>query len=456
MTTHAPRTATSGRAAAGAALPVASLGFLLIILDTSAVNVGLNAMGADLGGGMSSLQWVVDGYTLLFGALLLSAGAWSDRIGARRALGIGLAAFTLASVACGLAPTMPALIGARVVQGAAAAALLPSSLALVRQAYDDASSRARAIGIWTASGAGGIALGPVLGGLLTTAWSWRAIFLVNVPVGIIGLLLLARTRPSPRRPAPVDLPGQVLAVVALLALTFGVIEGSRDGILAPPVLLSALVTVLAAAAFFAVEARVRRPMLPVALFRSGAAVTVLLAGFANNAAYYGVVFVLSLYAQRELGQSALSTGLMFVPMSLVVVAVNLLAPRIAARIGTWRTIVAGQLTMAAGMLGLLLIGGPRPMQLASLLLLPLGLGASTAVPLLTAVLLDSVAPEHAGIAAGAFNAARQLGGGLAIAVFGSLAVGLRSFHAGFVASVLLGAGGLLVAVTVTLLGRHRS
>lgn len=455
MTTLAPRTVTDARTAAGAALPVASLGFLLIILDTSAVNVGLNAMGADLGGGMSSLQWVVDGYTLLFGALLLSAGALSDRIGARRALAGGLVAFTLASVACGLAPTMPALIGARILQGAAAAVLLPSSLALVRQAYDDAARRARAIAIWTASGAVGIAAGPVVGGLLTTAWSWRGVFLVNVPVGIVGLLLLTRTRPSPRRRAAVDLPGQVTAVLALLALTFAVIEGSRDGLLHPTVLAAAGVAVLAGVSFVVIQLRSAQPMLPATLFRSRTAATVMFAGFANNAAYYGMVFVLGLYVQRELGLSTLATGLMFVPMSLVIVTVNLLSTRLAARIGPWPTVLAGQVTMAIGMLGLLFVGGSRPMLAAALLLLPVGLGASTAVPVLTTVLMESVPPELAGVAGGAFNSARQVGGGLAIALFGSLAVSLESFHAGFVASVLIGTGGLVVAIAVTLLGRHR-
>ncbi len=456
MTMLAPRPGIRTRTKAGAALPVASLGFLLIILDTSAVNVGLNAMGADLGGGMSSLQWVVDGYTLLFGALLLSAGALSDRIGARRALGGGLAGFTLASIACGLAPTMPLLIGARVLQGAAAAVLLPASLALVRQSYDDVARRARAIAIWTASGAVGIAAGPVVGGVLTTAWSWRGVFLVNVPVGIVGLLLLTRTRPSVRRPAAVDLPGQVTAVVALLALTFAVIEGSQGDILAPAVLVAAVVAVVAGVAFVAIEVRSRQPMLPATLFRSRTAATVMLAGFANNAAYYGMVFVLGLYVQRELGLSALATGLMFVPMSLVIVTVNLVSTWVAARIGSWPTVLAGQVTMAVGMLGLLFVGGSRPMLVAALLLLPVGLGASTAVPVLTTVLLESVPSEIAGVAGGAFNAARQVGGGLAIALFGSLAVSLGSFRSGFVASVLIGTGGLVVAILVTLFGRHRS
>ncbi|MFI6325214.1 MFS transporter [Nonomuraea sp. NPDC050556] len=413
-------------------LIAALLGFFLIILDASAVNIGLDAIGAGLQGGMTWLQWVVDGYTLMFAALMLSAGALSDRIGASRAFAIGLAAFTLASVACGLAPTLPLLVAARVVQGAAAALTMPASLALVRQAYTDPAKRARAISIWTAGGAAAVAAGPVAGGLLTDVWSWRGIFLINVPVGALAWWLLRRTPASERRAAPLDLPGQVTATVALAALTFAVIERN---------VLAAVVAMAAGAAFVLVESRVARPVVPLSLFRSRAVTTSIAAGFALNVGFYGMVFLLGLYFQQVKGMSPLAAGLMFVPMTLFITTANLLSSRIAARFGNRVPIVAGQVAMMAGLLGMVLVGRDTPVL--ALLMIPIGVGGGLAVPTLTAVLLDSVEPERAGLAGGLFNAIRQAGAGLAVAVFGS-------FTAGLTESALIGAGLLLLTAFASL------
>ncbi len=200
---------------------------------------------------MSGLQWVVDAYTLAFAALMLSTGAFADRAGASQAYALGTALFTLASAACGLAPSLPALIGARVVQGVAAAVVLPASLALVRQAYPGPGRRARAVATWAAGGSVAVALGPVAGGALTTVWDWRGIFFINLPLGAVALALLLRAPRSERRPAPLDLPGQLTAVVALTALTFAVIEGGTAGV-------AALVVAAGAAGLFPGSRRVSR------------------------------------------------------------------------------------------------------------------------------------------------------------------------------------------------------
>jgi len=189
---------------------------------------------------------VVDGYTLLFAAMLLTAGALSDRIGARRAFAAGLSLFVAASAACGLAPTLGALVAARFVQGAAAAVLMPSSMALIGQAYADPIQRARAVAVWAMGGAVASSSGPVLGGLLSLA-SWRLIFAVNVPVGAVALVLLTRTERSPRREVPFDRVGQVTAVVAMGGLTYGAIEAGAAGFTAPRVMLAFAVAVLALA-----------------------------------------------------------------------------------------------------------------------------------------------------------------------------------------------------------------
>ena len=291
-------------------LLAALLGFFMLCLDATAVNVALPGMEHTLGGSTAGLQWVVDAYTLMFAALLISAGAISDRVGAKRLFAIGLAAFVAASAACGLAPALGFLIGSRAVQGTAAAIMLPASLALVRQAYADPARRAKAIAVWAVGGTVALAAGPVAGGALTSALSWRVIFFLNLPAGLVTLALLTRASRSPRRAAPLDPAGQVTAVVALAALTYGVIEGGESGFGRPLVLGCLLLAGVAAAAFAAAEARAAHPMVPPRLFRSRTVTVCVAIGFAANVAFYGVIFVLSLFFQRVLGQSAIIAGLL--------------------------------------------------------------------------------------------------------------------------------------------------
>ena len=221
-----------GRSRSGFTLAATVLGFFVVTLDAVVINVALPSIRGDLGGGITGLQWAVDGYTLMFAALLLTAGALSDRVGARRAFAAGLSLFVAASAACGLAPTLGALVAARFVQGAAAAVLMPSSMALIRQAYADPATRARAVAVWTMGAAVASSSGPVVGGLLTLV-SWRLIFAINLPVGAVALGVLALTEPSPQRTVPFDWVGQVTAVLAMGGLTYGAIEAGPAGLTAP-------------------------------------------------------------------------------------------------------------------------------------------------------------------------------------------------------------------------------
>ena len=236
------------------ALPAICLGYFMVILDATAVSLSLPALGRDVGGGVGALQWVVDGYTLTFAALLLMAGSLGDRYGARRVFCAGLGLFVVASAACGLAPGVVTLVVARLVQGAAAAVLVPCSLALVRAAYDDPRARARAVGVW--GGVAGIAAasGPVIGGVLTQAVSWRLVFFVNVPIGLAALLTARRHVPPAGghgRPG-FDLPAQVTAIVALGVLTFALIEARTEGWASPVILGGFVAAALLVAAFTAV------------------------------------------------------------------------------------------------------------------------------------------------------------------------------------------------------------
>ncbi|MEU8135336.1 MFS transporter [Streptodolium elevatio] len=412
----------AGRRTSPYALVAALLGFTVISIDVSAVNIALPSIGSSLHSGMTGLQWVVDAYTLMLAALMLSAGALSDRAGARRAYAWGVTLFTLASLACALAPGIGTLIGARVAQGAAAAIVIPSSLALIRQTYDEPRQRARAIALWTVGGSVAMAAGPVLGGLLTEGPGWRAVFLLNLPIGAVILLLLTRTERSVRRPAPLDLGGQVTAVLALAGLAYAVIEGGHVGWTDPRVAAALAVSVSAAVLFVVAERRHRAPMVPLGMLRERPVVLPLVFGFAVNSAFYGGIFLLGLYYQELRGMSGLEAGLMFVPMAAIITTTNLVSPRLAERVGRRPVIAAGQLIMAVAMLALLPLDARTPIWLVIVLLVPLGIGGALSVPAFTAQLMDGVPGERVGTASGLLNALRQTGGALAVAVFGALVV----------------------------------
>ncbi|MEU6373594.1 MFS transporter [Streptomyces sp. NPDC046909] len=430
-------------------LAAALLAFFVISLDGSVVNVALPAISHSLGGTMADLQWIVDGYTLMFAAFMLSAGTFSDRIGAGRAYAWGLAAFTVASVACGVAPNLGTLIGARMVQGGAAALMVPASLALIRQTYTDPGKRARAIAIWTAAGSVAVAVGPVVGGLLTSGLSWRAVFYLNLPVGALGLALLTRIAPSARRAAPVDLVGQLSVVVSLAGLTYAVIEGGRAGWGSADVLGTLALAAGATAVFVRTQARREQPMVPLSVFRNRTVLVCLAAGFTVNAVFYGAIFVLGMYFQQVRGASPVSTGAMFIPMCALISVVNMAGVKLAARRGAWVPMAAGQLVMATGAVLMLTVTSATPYLVPVLLLVPIGLGGGLAVPSLTAAILENIDAERAGTAAAVLNTARQVGSCVAVGAFGALIADSAHFQRGFDTSFAVSAVLLLTTAAAT-------
>ncbi|WP_435225732.1 MFS transporter [Streptomyces sp. Tue6028] len=443
----------AGRRHSAAALAAALLGFFVMTLDALIVNVALPDIGGAFSSDMSGLEWVVDGYTLTFAALLLSAGTVSDRIGARQAFGAGLAVFVIGSAACGLAPNLGVLVVARLVQGAGAAVIVPASLALIREAFPDPAKRARAISVWALGGSVGSAAGPVAGGLLTII-SWRMIFFVNLPVGLLALYLLTRVPRSARREAPFDWVGQGMAVVAMGALTYGAIEAGVDGLGAPRVLVAFVVTVAAAVVFLIAQARGKHPMVPLSLLRHRTMAIAALIGFALNVAFYGMIFMLSLYLQQARGLSALGTGLAFLPMAAMTGVASMSAHRISARLGARAAIIIGQGIMVTGLILLCLPSLSAPTWLLILLMIPAGAGGALAVPGVTAVLLDHMPAERAGTASGVLNTSRQVGGALAVAVFGALVANQGQFLHGMRVSLLIAAALLVTTAMTTLLLRH--
>jgi DHA2 family methylenomycin A resistance protein-like MFS transporter len=435
-------------------LAIGSLGFFLITLDISIVNVALPAITRDLGGGTPGQQWTIDGYTLLFAALLLFAGNLADRIGAKKALGLGIITFTFASAACAAAPTIGMLVAARCIQGAGAAVLLPASMALIREAFPDGRRRARALGVWAVGGAVAALVGQPLGGLLTTV-DWRLVFLVNLPVGVGMVVFLLTVATSPTRPASFDWAGQILAIVALTGLVYGLIAGGHAGFASPAVIVTLVVACLAIVAFVIVQARVDHPMMPLGLFRSKGFRIALSVGFAFMVGNYGNVFTTSIFLQQYLGLSPLHAGLVYIPSAVFAITGNLASGPITNRFGPRVPVVAGQLLMVIGLAAQLATIHLKSVPLVALCVIPIGAGGALAMPAVTSVVLDGVDPHQAGTASAVFNTFRQVGGAVAVAVFGSLIAASKTFLPGVRVSLAIAAVLLLLTALISLQVRTR-
>jgi len=398
----------------GLVLAAATLGFGVIQLDVSVVNVAVKSIGTALGGGVTGLQWVIDAYTLTFAALILSAGSLGDRRGARRVLLGGFALFTLASAGCGLVPSIGALIAARAVQGIGAAALGACSLALLNHTYPEPAQRARAVGVWTAGGAAALAAGPLLGGLLIAAVGWRSIFFINLPLGAIGYWLTVRyaTETAPATGRNADLLGQLAAVAALFSLAAATIQAGSTGFRTPLVLGGYALAVVTGTAFVVIERGRAQPMLPLWLFRSRAFSAAVCAGLLINVVFYGLIFAFSLFLQRHEGFSPLSAGLAFLPVTVFIMVSDLGAGRAIQAFGTRSVGTAGSLVMGAGclaMVGVLAANVPALVTALVAALTVTGFGIGLAVTAITSALLGSVDESRSGIASGALTAFRQTG-----------------------------------------------
>ena len=436
------------------ALVAVCLGYFMVILDTTIVNVAVPALRAGLHADVADLEWVIDGYLLMLAALVLSGGALADRIGARRVFQVGLGVFVVASVICGVAPGVIVLVIARLIQGAGAAMSVPASLALLRAAFPDARLRARAIGAWGAIAGVAAASGPILGGILVTAVSWRLVFFVNVPIGLAAMVLTARHVPAP---APhrrnLDPVAQAVGVLALAALTAALIEGGSSG-LTPLAVTAGVVCLAATSAFIAIERRGADPMLPLDLFsdRSFSAGNAI--GLLINLGFYGELFVFNLYLQQVLGYSALLAGIALLPQMGVVAVGSALSGRFTAHMGSPRpTLLIGLIVGGAGLLGLIVTGTHISYPLLIGPLIGAGFGMSFTMPAATTAVVDATPAERAGLASGAINAARQLGGVIGIAVLGALVTGGRAgfidrLHvAVIIASAAFWLGAAIAAVT---------
>jgi MFS transporter, DHA2 family, methylenomycin A resistance protein len=428
-------------------IPVLAAGsaFFMIVLDTSIVNLALARIGNDFHAGLTALQWLVDGYALIFASLLLGAGALGDRFGVKGTFMAGLGVFTIASALCGIAPSIETLQIARVAQGIGAAMLLPNSLAALNQTFSDPHQRAKAIASWASAGALGIALGPVLGGVLVQTLGWRSIFMVNVPFGLLALWMTYRYIPvGMRHPArSLDLAGQVLAVATLASATYALISARYD---------AAALALLLAVAFVMVESKQESPMLPVHLLKIRTLGPVAFVGLLHNVSVYGLIFVLSLFFQRLIGLAPVKAGLLFLPMTLALAIGTRLGAVLLRKHGPFKPLIFGHFAASIGALGLAIAST----WALALPLMMIGIGAGITTPAMSLSVLDSVPKTQSGLASGVLNSARQLGGVIGVAVLGALLGDPASLSgartAEYVAAIVLCAAGTLAYLASR--GRH--
>jgi DHA2 family methylenomycin A resistance protein-like MFS transporter len=423
-------------------------GIFLAVLRATSANTALPEIQADLGGAVSGLQWVAGSYTLVLASLLLSVGALTDRLGAKRLFLAGLGLFALFSALSAAAPSLGVLIAFQAPLGAAGAFLGPPSLAIIARVFVEPSERAWAIGLWAASTGLAVAAGPVLGGVVAGTLGWRGLFLVNVPLALLIAAVAETARAGGRG---LDLTGQATGILALFTLTFALIEGGRQGF--SDLVVAVLITaVLGALAFLSVERRLERrggdAMLPLGLFRDpgfsvGTVVAVVL-----TFCVFGQIFLLSLFLGSHLDYPALKTGLAFLPLAVVIFGASILAGRLTARLGPQWPMVVGSGLASLGSLVLLLIGEDPAYQLVLANLLLVGFGGGLVQPSSAAAVLTSAPGERMGVASAMVNASRQVGGVLGVALLGSLVAG-GSFVWGLHLAGYICAGAFLVGAVLS-------
>jgi EmrB/QacA subfamily drug resistance transporter len=459
------------------ALVVLCLGSLMIVLDTTIVNVALPSIKADLGFSRTSLAWVVNAYLLTFGGFLLLGGRLGDVYGHRRLFLAGITLFTLASLACGLSTTQGMLVAARTVQGLGGAVASAVSLSLMMTLFTEPAERAKAMGVFGFVAAGGGSIGVLLGGILTDVLDWHWIFLVNLPIGVLVVVLSLRLLPPARSAAGqrrLDVLGAVTVTVALMLAVYAIVNGNQAGWTSAQTLglLAAAATLLGV--FLVIESRVASPLMPLSLFRLRNVATANVVGVLWAAAMFAWFFLSALYLQQVLGYSPLQVGLAFLPANLIMGAFSLgLSAKLVMRFGIRGPLAAGLLLAAVG-LALFVrapVGGTFVVDVLPSMIL-LGFGAGMALnPVLLAAMSD-VRPEESGLASGIVNTSFMMGGALGLAVLASLAASRSSslradgndvltsltggYHLAFAVGAIFAAAAAVLGATLLRTGRQAS
>ena len=437
-------------------LAAVSFGLFMIMLDNTVVNVALPSIQRDLGADLSELQWIVTGYALTFASLMLVGGKVADAYGRRRIFVLGIVVFTIASLLCGLATSSGILIGARVLQGAGAALMNPATLSIIAATFP-ARQRGTAIGIWAGVSALALAIGPLVGGLITEHISWHWIFFVNVPVGVLGIAasyaFIDESRDETH--TSLDLPGLATSAVGLFALTYGLIEANTYGWTSGRIVGAFAVAVISLVSFVVIERRRREAMLPLDLFRSGTYTGANLVTLLVALAMFGVFFFVSLYMQNILGFSAVETGAAFLPLTILIIVVAPVAGRSSDRFGSRGLMTTGMVLIALQLVMLSRLTADASFWNLLPAFLVGGVGMALTMTPSAAAATRSVPVDKAGVGAAVLNSARQVGGTMGIAIMGAIMAaeigGERTpdaFMRGFERALLVAAGIAVVGALV--------
>lgn len=414
----------------------ASVAMFLIGMDTLIVNVALPTIEAELGGGMAAQQWIVDGYTLPFAALLLLAGNLSDRFGAKRAFIVGTIGFALSSLVCTLAVSAGMLVLGRVLLGVSASLILPSSMSVINQAYTYGPDRSKALALWGIGGSSSMAVGPILGGALTSV-HWSLVFAINVPFCLLILVLIAKLPSSPASSRAFDVPGQALSILGLACLTAAIIEGGSLGMTTAFPLGLLVLGVVSTLVFLLVEARSQHPMMPLDLFKSAEMRTAVFGGFAMILSWNGAIFICTLILQQEAGLDPLASGLAFLPAAVTCSVSNVLSDRLSGWLSTRTILTVGIVLLSVGYAMLIVRAGALDEFSVALAISVAGMGGGLITPTFASLVLRGSEPSRAGISSAVFNTFRQVGGAVGVAVFGALSTGFGTIAFGIEASFAL-------------------
>ncbi len=441
----------------GTALALVVAAQFVLQLDFSIVNIALPTIKRELHFAPADLQWIITGYALTFGSLLLFGGRVGDRFGHRRVLLIGITAFGITSLAAGLAPTSLALIAARFCQGASAAFVAPQAVAIITDLFEEGPPRTRALGVFAAATAAGASAGVVLGGICTEFIGWRSVFLVNPPIIVVLIIAIRRVLPTHSRlvPARLDVAGAVLATASFACLIFGLSQGQQDGFSNTVALAALCLAVVLAVTFLIVETHIRAPIVPLGILADPARQAAISATMLLGAVVVGYVYFTSLYLQEVLGFSPLETGLAFIPATLTVIVTSTqLTRRVLPHLGVRTVLVAGLTSVAIGQIWLSTISSTGSYQLnvlGGILLTAFGMGLT--FPTASVAITAGVGPGERGLAGGLFVTSQQIGQAIGLAVLASVAAAVTNAHHGSLASgyrsaYLVAIGFALLAVLI--------
>jgi len=437
------------------AVVLALVASYLVYVDGTIVNLALGQLAQDLDASRPELEWAVNAYTLAFAAGILGGGVITDVLGAKRAFVAGLLVFTAASGMCAAAASMLVLDLARLVQGVGAALLLPSALVLATSTTTDESARHRLVGWWAAAGGAGMASGPLLGGGLVSLFGWRAVFAVNVVVGVPSLVWSLRSMPGlARRPRRLDLAGLAAATLLIGGLVFALVEAYARGWGSPLVLSAAALCLAGLVGLVRAERSATAPLLPLGVWSDRSFVGATVQGGLFNFTFYGLLFAMSLLLQQGRGLDAMTSGLLFLPLTGLITVGTLCSAPLASRIGRRAVLATGHAALAVTLLTVAWASAATSLWYLVVALLPVGLSAGVLVPALTSQAISAVTPDLHGAASAAFNAARQVGGAVGVATFGPLLGATDAVGGGFARCVAVGAGAVLVGLLVTAVRPH--